>query len=353
MELIDKPGDIRNGEGLETEKIKEFLESNLGQTFEDVTIRQFRSGYSNLTYLVEAQGREYVLRRPPFGAKAATAHDMKREFDIMNALKPVYPYCPNTVIYCDDESVIGAPFYLMERIKGIILRRDPPEGLHYAPEKARELCERLLDAHVELHSIDYTAVGLNDFGKPQGYVARQVEGWSKRFRNAWTQDAPDFESIMLWIGDNQPVDTETPSVIHNDYRLDNVVLDPHDPVKIIGVLDWEMATIGNPLMDLGNSMAYWIQKDDPPEMQALRLMPTNMEGALTRDELVARYAYMRGETVDSFDFYYCFGLFRLAVIAQQIYYRYYHGQTTDERFKMLIFGVHALETACKRVIEGS
>jgi aminoglycoside phosphotransferase (APT) family kinase protein len=344
---------MRQGEELDLNKVKAFLESELGESFENIRIKQFRSGYSNLTYLVELGEKEYVLRRPPFGVKAATAHDMKREFRIMNALKPVYPYCPETIAYCEDESVIGAPFYLMERIKGIILRRDPPQGLTYSSEDARKLCENFLDAHAQLHSIDYTSVGLNDFGKPHGYVGRQVSGWSKRFRNAWTPDAPDFETVMLWIADNQPPDTQTPCVIHNDYRLDNLVLDPEDPVRIIGVLDWEMGAIGNPLMDLGNSLAYWIEKDDPPEMQALRLMPTNMDGALTRDELVARYAQKSGASVDSFDFYYCFGLFRLAVIAQQIYYRYYHGQTSDERFKRLVFAAHALEKACKDLIKRS
>ncbi len=352
MALIDEPKEIRKGEGLDSLRLKTYLEDNLKRSWESISIRQFRSGYSNLTYLVSLDEQEFVLRRPPFGVKAATAHDMNREFTILKALKPVFSYCPDPLLYCEDESVIGSSFFLMERIKGLILRRDPPSGLSYSPAQAAGLCERFLDALVELHSIDYEAVGLGSFGKPEGYVGRQVSGWSKRFRNAWTDDAPDFESIMLWIEENQPSDGPLASVIHNDYRLDNVVLDPRDPVKIIGVLDWEMGAIGDPFMDLGNSLAYWIQRDDSPEMQALRLMPTNMEGALTRKDLIELYMEKRGLRTSSFDFYYCFGLFRLAVIAQQIYYRYYHGQTEDERFKMLIFGVHALESACKRVIKG-
>lgn len=352
MELIDEPKEIRKGEGLDSETLKAYLEDSLKHSWDNISVKQFRSGYSNLTYLVEMDDQEYVLRRPPFGSKAATAHDMKREFTILKALKPVFSYCPTPILYCEDDAVIGSPFFMMERIKGLILRRDPPNGLSYTPDEAAALCKRFLDALVELHSIDYKAVGLGGFGKPDGYVGRQVSGWSKRFRNAWTEDAPDFEAIMLWIHENQPSDIQLPSIIHNDYRLDNVVLDPNDPIKIVGVLDWEMGAIGDPLMDLGNSLAYWIQRDDPQEMQALRLMPTNMEGALTRNELVSRYRQERELTTDSFDFYYCFGLFRLAVIAQQIYYRYYHGQTDDERFKMLIFGVQALEGACKRVIQG-
>jgi len=238
----------------------------------------------------------------------------------------------------------------MERIKGIILRRDLPEGLSFKPEEARKLCENMLDVHLELHSIDYKKIGLADFGKPEGYVKRQVEGWTERYRNAKTDDAPDFEEVIRWLHDNMPEESKKSCIIHNDYKFDNIVLSPEDPLKIIGVLDWEMATIGDPLMDLGSSLAYWVQADDPPEFQAIRMMPTNIPGAMTRDELVQRYAEKSGVKIDNFDFYYCFGLFRLAGIAQQIYYRYYHKQTKDDRFALLIFAVKALEEAALRVI---
>ncbi|HDM32901.1 MAG TPA: phosphotransferase family protein, partial [Deltaproteobacteria bacterium] len=307
----------------------------------------------NLTYMLSVGDRNFVLRRPPFGRKAKSAHDMSREYRILNALKDVFPYAPRPVAYTEDTSIIGCPFYVMERIEGIILRKDLPEGLHFTPDEARQLCENLLDVQCELHSIDYKKVGLENFGKPEGYVKRQVEGWSERYRAAKTPDAPDFEDVMSWLHEKMPTDFRNPCIIHNDFKLDNVVLDPKNPLKIIGVLDWEMATIGDPIMDLGNSLAYWVQADDPPDFQAIRMMPTNIPGALTREELVARYAEKTGIAIDNFDFYLCFGLFRLAVIAQQIYYRYYHGQTKDERFKLLIIAVNVLEKSALSIIDKS
>lgn len=351
MDVYDKPSEIREGEELNLQAIEQFLKSNIPNLKGDLVVKQFPSGYSNLTYFIKIGEKELVLRRPPFGTKAKTAHDMKREYTILNALHPVYHYCPKPLVYTQDLSILGCPFYIMERIKGIILRRDLPDGLVFTPDDARKLCENMLDVHFELHSIDYKKIGLEDFGKPEGYVVRQVQGWTDRYRNARTDDAPDFEDVIKWLNDNIPKRSNKPCIIHNDYKFDNIVLSSVDPLKIIGVLDWEMATIGDPLMDLGNSLAYWIQADDPPEFQAIRMMPTNIPGAMTREELVNRYAQKSGIQIDNFDFYYCFGLFRLAGIAQQIYYRYYHKQTKDERFALLIFAVKALEQAALRVIK--
>ncbi len=318
-----------------------------------MALRQFPSGFSNLTYLLRFGDRDLVLRRPPIGTKAATAHDMQREYSVLRALKPHYDFCPRPLIYTDDEGIIGSPFYVMERIRGIILRKRLPEDLHLTPRDCRTLCHGFVDAFSRLHQIDGTAAGLETLGKPQGYVERQVNGWSQRYRKARTEDAPAFEDVMDWLAARQPPDNRRPSVVHNDFRFDNLVLDPEDPLRIIGVLDWELATIGDPLLDLGNSLAYWIQADDPEEFQLLRLMPTHLDGMLTRRDIVDVYRKISGRGIDDFAYYFCFGLFRLAVIAQQIYYRYYHGQTRDERFKMLIFAVHVLEKAARRVmIEG-
>jgi aminoglycoside phosphotransferase (APT) family kinase protein len=248
---------------------------------------------------------------------------------------------------------MGCPFYVMERIEGIIMRKNLPRGLELSPDQMRTLCENLLDVQFQLHSIDYKAIGLDGFGKPEGYVKRQVQGWSERYRAAWTPDAPTFEKVMQWLQDNMPPDFDRPGIIHNDYKFDNVVLDPDNPLEIIGVLDWEMATIGDPLMDLGSSLGYWVQADDPDDFQAARMLPTNLPGALTRAEMVKRYADKAGISIDNFDFYLCFGLFRLAVIAQQIYYRFYHGQTKDERFKMLIFAIHILDSAANKTMAQS
>jgi aminoglycoside phosphotransferase (APT) family kinase protein len=353
MDLTDKPRDIREGEELSVPAIEGFIKQAIPGLTGNLTVLQFPGGHSNLTYFLRCGEREMVLRRPPFGRKAKSAHDMGREYRILKALKPHFPYCPEPLAYTEDESIIGCPFYVMERFNGIIIRKDLPKGISPAPGDLRKLCERFLDVLVELHSIDYQRIGLGDFGKPEGYVKRQVEGWSRRYRDARTPDAPEFESVMAWLAEKMPPDNPTHAIIHNDFKFDNLVLDPRDMLTIIGILDWEMATIGDPLMDLGNSVAYWIEKGDPQETHLMRMMPTHLEGMLTRRELVDRYTEKTGMGIANFDFYYCFGLFRLAVIAQQIYYRYYHGQSKDKRFAMFIFGVKILEEAALRAIEKS
>ncbi|MBI9075915.1 MAG: phosphotransferase family protein [Desulfatibacillum sp.] len=351
-DTIDKPKDIREGEELEVSVIEPFLKDSIPGLEGPVSISQFPSGHSNLTYSISVGKADLVLRRPPFGTKAATAHDMHREFKVLSALHGAYPYCPKPLAYTEDESILGCPFYVMERIKGIIIRRDLPEDMPFTPEMAKALCEEMVDVQAKLHNIDMHEVGLDTFGKPQGYTRRQVEGWSKRYRKAKTPDASDCEPIMEWLAAKMPPDPERASVLHGDFKMDNVILDPKDPTKIVGVLDWEMATIGNPLMDLGSTIGYWIQADDPPDFQEARMMPTNMAGAMTRTELIDRYSEKTGIAVTNFDFYWCFGIFRLIVIAQQIYYRYYHKQTKDERFAKMIFAVHILSDVCKGIIEG-
>lgn len=350
MDLADQSQPIRPDEGFDESALEAYLKSHLPDLKGQLSVQQFPSGFSNLTYHLRCDDREFVMRRPPFGTKAKSAHDMKREYTILKALKPFYPYCPEPLAYTEDPAILGSPFYIMERLRGIILRKNLPPGLTFTPHEMRQLCETLLDVLVELHQIDFKKAGLEEIGRPQGYVRRQVEGWSKRYRKAHTDDAPDFEGVMAWLADEMPEDTPSPTIIHNDYRFDNVVLDETAPQNITGVLDWEMATVGDPLMDLGNTLAYWVQADDPEETQVMRLMPTHLEGTLTRRELVRRYMDKTGRKADDFAFYNAFGLFRLAVIAQQIYYRYYHGQTKDKRFKMLIFGVHVLEKAARRVM---
>ncbi|MCU0599723.1 MAG: phosphotransferase family protein [Desulfobacterales bacterium] len=352
MAILDEPTIIREGEELDLAKVEAFLKEKLEGASGPLEIMQFPSGFSNLTYMIRLGEKEMVLRRPPFGKKARTAHDMKREYTILSALYPVFPYCPKPLAYTDDETVMGCQFYVMERIPGIILRKDLPAGMNLPAADARQLCVNMIDLHHRLHSLDYRAIGLSDFGKPEGYVRRQVDGWSKRYRDARTPDVPDFETVMAWLDRYCPPDSNRPGIIHNDYKFDNLVLNPRNPLEIIGILDWEMATIGDPLMDLGSSLAYWTNRDDPQEAQLLRMMPSTIDGMMTRKELVALYAEKSGQKIESFDFYYCFGLFRLAVIAQQIYYRFYHGQTKDKRFIQLGFAVGLLEIAAKRVIEG-
>ncbi len=321
-------------------------------------VRQFSGGASNLTYLLrwpDGPGRDLILRRPPVGAKARSAHDMRREFTIQSRLKPVFGYVPQMVAFCDDPEVIGSDFYVMERLEGTIVRQDLPEGMSLAPAQARALCTDFLDVLVELHRVDPQAAGLSDIGKGRGYVARQVGGWSDRYRRARTDNVGDYEAVMRWLDAHQPDDVAT-CVIHNDFRLDNVVLDTTregaaPPVR--GVLDWEMATLGDPLMDLGGAMAYWIQADDDEYYQQFRRQPSDLPGMLTRAEVVAYYAERTGLSVTpaQWAFYEVFGLFRLAVIAQQIYYRYHHGQTTNEAYAAFLPIVQYLEGRCTRLID--
>jgi aminoglycoside phosphotransferase (APT) family kinase protein len=351
MDYIDNAAAIRKGEELDTARMEEFIKDSIPGLNGPLQINQFPKGHSNLTYLLTAGDREFVLRRPPFGRKAKSAHDMGREYRILKALRPVYRYCPEPFVYSEDETVMGCPFYIMQRIRGVILRRDFPANFTITPSRVKELYRKVLRIQHELHTIDYKNIGLENLGKPDGYVKRQVTGWSERYRAAKTPDAPDAEKVMAWLEEHMPADTKKPGIIHNDFKLDNIVLDESDLLNVVGVLDWEMATIGDPLMDLGSSLAYWVQKDDHPDLLAIRMMPTNADGAPTREELVKLYCELAGIETGGFDFYYCFGLFRLAVIAQQIYYRYYHGQTKDERFKTMIIGVHVLENAARRIAE--
>ena len=336
MALTDQSTRIRSGEELDAAIIDAYLKANIPGLSGEAKISQFPGGASNLTYLIEYPQQEFVLRRPPFGHKAKSAHDMGREYRILNQLNAGFPYCPKAYVHCIDESVIGAEFYVMERVKGIILRSDMPAELNFSAEQTTALCKSFIDKLVELHNVDYNACGLGDLGKPEGYVERQIRGWSDRYEKALTPDAPTWEPVKAWLNDKMPADHHKPGIVHNDYRFDNVILDPNNPMQIIGVLDWEMTTIGDPLMDLGNTLAYWIEAGDPAPVQLMRRQPSNAPGMLTRQQFVDYYAEKAGIEIKSFDFYYTYGLFRLAGIVQQIYYRFYHGQTQDKRFAQFI-----------------
>jgi aminoglycoside phosphotransferase (APT) family kinase protein len=351
--MIDSATQPRSGEELDTGRLRSFLQRSIPGLEGDLEVLQFLSGFSNLTYLVTAGDLEFVLRRPPFGTKPSSGHDMKREHTVLSALHGTYPYGPRPVVLCEDLSVLGAPFFVMERLRGIIVRNELPAELDLNSDEIGTLFSRVIAAQAELHAVDPIEVGLEHFGRPEGYAHRQVQGWSKRYAAARTPNVPDGEQVMTWLAANTPTTVARASIIHNDFRLDNVVLDPDDPMRILGVLDWEMATLGDPLMDLGASLAYWVEAEDPPEMSALRMMPTHLEGAPTRAQVVQQYAGVSGMEIDGFDFYYCYGLFRLAGIIQQIYFRSYHSQTEDDRFKNLHFAVHGLIGAATAVISGS
>lgn len=352
MTLIDDARRVRDGEELDVAVVDRYLKSQLPELQGTPEVRQFPGGASNLTYLVRYDNRDLILRRPPFGKKAKGAHDMVREARIMQALKPVYPYVPEVLAICQDLAVMDCDFYVMQRLLGVIPRQDFPRELALTPEKTRALCQSVVDKLVELHKVDIKGAGLESLGKGEGYVARQISGWSERYRNARTPDVGDFESVMAWLEAKKPAGEVAITLIHNDYRFDNVVFDP-DTLDVIGVLDWEMATLGDPLMDLGNSLAYWVQADDDSIFQLMRRQPTNAPGMMTRDEVVAYYGEKTGWKVDNFDFYMVYGLFRLAGIAQQIWYRYYHQQTTNPAFAQFGNMVNYLERRCQKLIAAS
>jgi aminoglycoside phosphotransferase (APT) family kinase protein len=338
---IDGTRPVRGGEELDAEALRAYLEAELGEPVGQLEIEQFPGGHSNLTYRVAWDGREYVLRRPPFGSRVKSAHDMGREYRVLSALAPVYPKAPRPLVHCADDAVLGAPFYLMERRLGVILRKHIPPELGITPELARRISAAQMDALAELHRLDYVGAGLGDFGKPEGYIERQVSGWTKRYAAARTDDVPDVERIAAWLAEHQPADG-APTLIHNDFKLDNLILDPDDLTRIVGVLDWEMTTIGDPLMDLGTALCYWVEPTDPQPLQMVAFVPSNYPGMMTRRELATRYAEASGRDLGDLVFYYCFGLFKTAVVAQQIYYRFAQGLTNDARFAQMIEGVRLL-----------
>jgi aminoglycoside phosphotransferase (APT) family kinase protein len=334
----DQAGTVRPGEELDIARLQPFLQEHFGYTG-PVSIEQFPSGHSNLTYLVrmgnaQMGSRELVLRRPPFGSKVRSAHDMAREYRVLSKLHKAYPPAPKALLYCDDLSILNAPFYLMEPIRGMIVRRDPPPGVPFPPETARRLSEAFVDNLAGLHGLDYAAIGLADLGKPQGYLERQVKGWIERYHNSKTHDLPEVERISAWLSARMPASHAT-ALIHNDYKYDNIVLDPADVTKIVGVLDWEMCTLGDPLTDLGTALAYWTDPQDPEELQEIRSAPTVLPGTLTRAQLIERYAVATGRDPGDMIFYLTFARFKVAVIIQQIYYRYAQGLTQDARFAAL------------------
>ncbi len=339
-EWIDKPTGVRDGEELDVEQLANYLAAHLPGLDGPLEVEQFPRGFSNLTYLLRAGSRELVLRRPPFGAAVKSGHDMGREHRILSRLSPVYPKAPAPLVFCEDTGILGAPFYVMERVEGVILRPRMPAAMHPPPARMAAIAGAFVDTLAELHAVDFAAAGLGELGRPEGYVRRQVDGWAARYDKARTDDVPEMTRVADWLDAQAPPESGA-ALIHNDFKYDNLVLDPGEQARVIAVLDWEMATIGDPLMDLGTSLGYWVDPDDPPELRQLALSPTLLPGNPTRRELVERYAAASGREVGDPVFYYVYGLFKIAVIVQQIYARYRAGHTTDPRFARLIDGVRA------------
>ena len=353
---VDRPTGVRPGEELDAERLAAFLAERLPGLDGPLEVEQFPSGFSNLTYLVSAGDRELVLRRPPFGAAVESGHDMGREHRILSRLSPVYDKAPAPLAFCDDPRVLGAPFYVMERVEGVILRPRMPAAMRPSAERMAAIAGGFVDSLAELHAVDFAAAGLSELGRPEGYVRRQVDGWAARYEKARTDDVPEMTRVAAWLDAEAPPEAGA-ALIHNDFKYDNLVLDPGDGTRVIAVLDWEMATLGDPLMDLGTTLGYWVEPDDPPELRALALSPTLLPGNPGRAELVERYAAASGREVAEPVFYYVYGLFKIAVIVQQIYLRYHQGHTRDPRFASLIDAVRAcsrvaLEAATRRRLDG-
>lgn len=338
---------IRQGEELSEANLANFLHKIFPEKTGELQIEQFAGGSSNLTYLVKIGAEEYVLRRPPFGNTVKSAHDMSREFNVLEKLSKVYSPAPKPLIYSNDETIIGSEFYLMERRKGLILRREMPE---VSDLEARKICEIFIGNLVSLHSLDIEKAGLRDFGKPEGYARRQVEGWTKRYFNAKTDEWKELETAIEWLNSRIPENKDS-ALIHNDYKFDNVILNPNDLTEIIGVLDWEMATIGCPLMDFGTTLGYWADASAPKMLFYAGFNPPRLMQTMSRQDLAESYAEKSGRDLSNILYYYVFGLFKIAVIAQQIYARFAKGFTKDERFASFNLHVKILGEIAAQAIE--
>ncbi len=327
---MEETANARLGEEIDAAALSEHLRDQLGAVG-PVEVAQFPAGSSNLTYLIKVGGDEYVLRRPPFGNTVKTAHDMRREFEVLSKLSVVYPPAPKPLLFCDDETVIGSEFYLMERRRGLIIRGISPSLLESSAELQRRVAQSFISNLSALHAIDINTAGLNGLGKPDGYAKRQVEGWTKRYFGAKTDEHSELESAIEWLNQNIPTESGG-SLVHNDYKFDNIMLDPDDLTRITGVLDWEMVTVGDPLMDLGTTLGYWMSADAGEDMMRMPFNPYVLMKNISRKELTEMYASTAGRDTSNILYYYVFGTFKIAVICQQIYARYVKGLTKDERF---------------------
>jgi len=341
---------IRQGEELNEANLREFLLAHFPEAKGEISISQFPAGSSNLTYCVRIGAEEFVLRRPPFGNQVKSAHDMSREFNVLSRLSKVYRAAPEPLIYCEDENVIGSEFYLMERRRGLIIRGKSPEILEKSNELQRRVVESFIENLATLHALDYKKINLENLGKPEGYAQRQVEGWTKRYFNAKTDENTQLEKAIEWLNANVP-ESNNASLVHNDYKFDNVMLNPENLTEITAVLDWEMTTVGEPLMDLGTTLGYWMSKESGDELLSMPFNPRVLMENISRRELVEIYAEKSGRDTSGMLFYYVFGTFKIAVIAQQIYFRFARGFTQDRRFATFNHFVGALGKIALNAIE--
>ncbi|MCZ6532290.1 MAG: phosphotransferase family protein [SAR324 cluster bacterium] len=323
---------MRPDERIDAVKVAEHLEGKLPGADGRPEILQFQGGKANLTYLLRYPEQEYVLRRPPLGPVAPKAHDMGREYRVLSVLHQAFALAPRAYYFSEDPQVVGAPFLIMERRNGIVIRQEMPDRYMNQPQLFRRMSEAIVDALVELHAVHPPRVGLEKLGRPEGFVQRQVEGWYQRWEASKTDEYPEVAELMPWLRSHIPPSLKV-SLVHNDFKLDNMMVDEEDPARIVGVFDWDMCTLGDPLSDLGSLLGYWAEAGDSPERSAFRVMPTHLPGFVTREEVIKRYGDKSGTDLSHIRFHEIFSLFKLAVIVQQIYVRWVRGQTQDERFR--------------------
>ncbi len=326
---------VREGEELNEIALKKFLQeqSLIKDADSELTVSQFSNGFSNLTYLLNIENKDYVLRRPPFAAPKR-GHDMSREYKVIYNLNSVFDKTPKAFAFSEDKGIIGAPFYIMSKVSGEIITSKEAHKRQISPDEFKTISNTWLDTFVSFHDIDYKATGLKDLGRPEGYVERQVSNWGKQYLAAATDEVPSAVKVMAWMQENQPKSYDH-TIIHNDFKYDNVVFKDDSWNQITAILDWEMCTLGDPLMDLGTSLGYWTTADDPDFMKQGLQSSTVMKGNPSRMDIVQQYALKSGRNIDNLVFYYAYGLFKIAVIAQQIYYRFKHGHTKDPKFAHL------------------
>ena len=330
---------VRKGEELDEAALHGYLRATLSAEYSGsdssptLEIRQFPGGHSNLTYLISYGAHEFVLRRPPVGPVAPTAHDMPREYRLLSVIHPRFPLAPKPVLLCEDASIIGVPFYLMERRRGIIIRSKLPEGFGEDLDLRRRVSENAVDTLVALHQVDVHSSGIIEMGRPAGFVTRQVKGWADRWQRSKTTELPEMDEVIGWLNQRIPVESlRDTAIVHNDFKLDNLMLDEHQPSRVVAVLDWEMCAVGDPLVDLGLFLSYWTMKGGGAENSSLRAI-TNGPGWLRREEIIERYEKATARNLSRIVFYETFARFKVAVVIQQIYFRYVKGQTRDERFR--------------------
>jgi aminoglycoside phosphotransferase (APT) family kinase protein len=351
MKVNEDTIDIRSGENFDIARVEQYVRGHIPDLPQgQLQVRQFPSGASNLTYLLSIGEWEGVLRRPPFGPVAPKAHDMEREAKLLQLIHPVFPLAPRPYFFCNDLSILEVPFYVMERRKGIVINDRFPEGVEPDKELCQKISNTVVETLVQIHSIDWQAAGLGTFGRPEGFLERQVKGWIERYLRAQTDEIPQIGSLTRWLSEHVP-DSPAATLIHNDFKLNNMLLQADDLSQPIAVLDWEMATIGNPLFDLAVSLTYWVQSDDPEELQTVLPAITSRPGFITRAEFMEAYAQKSGRDLSAMHFYLPFAYFKLAVIVQQIYVRWKRGQTHDERFAAFGKRVHYLINYAAHLVE--